>query len=133
MRKDIEHPEVDDIIVAVALEEKEGVKEYNVYLLNLYEEPLKNVLINSRGYGELNGMPRKTSELRHYFEEIAALDYVKVEPIMENTFGMNNEYWISFYMGDKLYDKRYVFLPETIIEKNMMTVPLLGAPGVMIR
>jgi hypothetical protein len=78
-------------------------------------------------------MPRKTSELRHYFEEISALDYVKVEPIMENTFGMNNEYWISFYMGDKLYDKRYVFLPETIIEKNMMTVPLLGAPGVMIR
>ncbi len=133
MRKDIEHPEVDDIIVAVAMEEKDGVKEYNVYLLNLYEEPLKNVLINSRGYGELNGQPRKTSELRHYFEEISALDYVKVEPIMEDTFGINNEYWISFYMGDKLYDKRYVFLPETIIERNMMTVPLLGAPGVMIR
>lgn len=133
MRKDIEHPEVDDIIVAVALEQKDGVKEYNVYLLNLYEEPLKNVLINSRGYGELNGQPRKTSELRHYFEEISALDYVKVEPIMEDTFGINNEYWISFYMGDKLYDKRYVFLPETIIERNMMTVPLLGAPGVMIR
>lgn len=133
MRKDIEHPEVDDIIVAVAQEEKEGVKEYNVYLLNLYEEPLKNVLINSRGYGELNGQPRRTSELRHYFEEIAALDFVKVEPIMEDTFGINNEYWISFYMGDKLYDKRYVFLPETIIEKNMMPVPLLGAPGVMIR
>jgi hypothetical protein len=133
MRKDIEHPEVDDIIVAVAMEEKKGVKEYNVYLLNLYEEPLKNVLINSRGYGELNGQPRKTSELRHYFEEISALDYVKVEPIMEDTFGINNEYWISFYMGDKLYDKRYVFLPETIIERNMMTVPLLGAPGVMIR
>ncbi|GAB4138477.1 MAG: hypothetical protein Fur0041_13470 [Bacteroidia bacterium] len=133
MKKDIIRPDVDDLLVAVARENgKEGV-EYNVYLVNLHEVPIKNVLINSRGYGELAGIPRKTSTLRHFFEEISALDYVKIEPIMENTFGLNNEYWISFYIGDQIYDKRYIFLPESIIESNMMTIPLVGAPGVIIR
>lgn len=52
---------------------------------------------------------------------------------MENTFGLTNEFWVSFYINDKIYDKQYIFLPETINLKNLTKIPILNAEGVMIR
>jgi hypothetical protein len=71
--------------------------------------------------------------LRHFYEEIPDLEFTRVEPIMENTFGMTNEYWVSFYIDGQVYDKKYVFLPESITEKNFTMIPLLNVAGVMIR
>jgi hypothetical protein len=133
VKKDIEVPEVEDIVVAVILEEEDGVNKWNVYIINLHLENITNVLVVSRGYGELNGEPRQTSTLRFFFEEIPSLEFAKIESIMDFTFGLNNEYWVSFYIGDKIYDKRYIFLPETINEKNFTKIPLVNVEGVMIR
>ncbi len=133
MKKDIEIPVVEDIVMTVVREPEGGENAWNVYLLNLHTEKIRNVFVTSRGYGELDGEVRKTSTLRHFYPEISALDYEKVEPIMENTFGLSNEFWVSFYIGDLLYDKQYVFLPETIHERNMMMVPILAKKGVVIR
>ena len=133
MKKDIEIPVVEDIAIAVILEEEEGENRWNVYLLNLKNEPIRNVLIVSKGYGELNGEARSTSTLRYFFDEIPPKEYAKVEPIMDFTFGLSNEYWVSFYIGDTIYDKRYIFLPESISEKNFTHVPLIDIDGVMIR
>jgi len=47
-------------------------------------------------------------------------------------FGVTNEYWISFYIGDKIFDKQYIFLPETIKREHFTKVPLINKPGVMI-
>ena len=134
MKKDIEIPPVEDVLIAVVKEEEvpeEGA--WNVYIVNLKDTPLRNLLVTSTGYGEINGEPRKTSTLRHFFEELEAGDFARIEPIMDDTFGLNNEYWISFQMNDKMYDKQYVFLPETIQEKNCTIVPILKKKGVMIK
>jgi hypothetical protein len=32
-----------------------------------------------------------------------------------------------------MYDKKYVFLAESISDKNMRDIPILGAKGVMIK
>jgi hypothetical protein len=56
-----------------------------------------------------------------------------VEPIQENVFGLNNEYWLSFYIDREIFDKKYIFLPESISEQYFTTIPLLGKKGVMIR
>ncbi|MGL4597064.1 MAG: hypothetical protein ACRCYO_06035 [Bacteroidia bacterium] len=133
MKKDIEIPVVEDIVMTVVREPEGGENAWNVYLLNLHTEKISNVFVTSRGYGELDGEVRKTSTLRHFYPEISALDYEKVEPIMENTFGLSNEFWVSFYIGDLLYDKQYVFLPESINENNMMMVPIIAKKGVVIR
>ena len=90
-------------------------------------------MIVSKGYGEINGESRETSTLRFFFDEIPAGDFTKVETIMDFAFGLSNEYWLSFYIGDTIYDKRYVFLPETISEKNFTKVPIIGIEGVMIK
>jgi len=133
LKKDIERPDVEDLALAVILEEENGQNIWNVFLINLHIVPIKNVIVTSKGYGEYKGEAIKTSTLRHFFEEIPDLEFTRVEPIMENTFGLTNEFWVSFYIDDKIYDKQYIFLPETINEKNFTKIPLLNVEGVMIR
>jgi len=133
MKKDIDFTPVEDLVMAVILEEENGVNVWNVFLINLHIVPIKNVIVTSRGYGEMKGEAKKTSTLRHFFEEIPELEYTRVEPIMDDTFGLTNEYWVSFYIDGQIYDKRYVFLPETINEKNFTKIPLVNVEGVMIR
>lgn len=130
-------PPVEDVVVAVVKEDEQQSDQaegaWYVYIVNLKDTPLRNLLVTSTGYGELDGAPRKTSTLRHFFDELDAGDFAKVEPIMDFTFGLSNEYWISFQMNDVMYDKRYIFLPESIQEKNCSVVPILNKRGVMIR
>jgi len=134
MKKDIQHPEVEDIAVAVVEEtNEEGEQGWYVYFLNLKNIPVTGVLVSSRGYGVMEGEEMKTSTLRHFLEDVPAMSAVKIELIMENVFGLNNEYWVSFYIGKTIYDKKYIFLPESIIKENFTYIPLLEKQGVMIR
>ena len=134
MKKDIPENTVEDIAIAVALE-KESVetKIWYVYLINLKNVAIENVLITSKGYGEKNGEPVKTSILRHMFPVVESGKFVLVEPIDEDTFGLNNEYWLSYYINGHIYDKKFIFLPESIIDSNFIRLPILNKPGVMIR
>jgi hypothetical protein len=90
------------------------------------------VLVTSTGYGELNEEKVRTSTLRHFLDEVAPKSFVKIEPIIEEVFGINNEYWLSFYLNKTMYDKRYVFLAESITEANFTTIPIMNKKGVMI-
>ena len=107
--------------------------EWNVYLLNLKDEKIEKVLVSSHGYGSVNEEMVKTSTLRHFLDDIEPNAFVKFEPIMESLFGINNEYWVSFFVDNVMYDKKYVFLPETIKEENFILIPHINKPGVMIK
>ncbi|WP_183572870.1 hypothetical protein HDF18_05830 [Mucilaginibacter sp. X5P1] len=134
MIKDLPENVVEDIAIAVALE-KESVetKIWYVYLINLKSVPIENVLITSKGYGEKDGEQVKTSTLRHMFPIVESNSFVLIEPIDEATFGLNNEYWLSYYIGKEIYDKKFIFLPESIVELNFIKLPVVNKPGVMIR
>lgn len=134
MIKDLPDNIVKDIAIAVALE-KESVesKIWYVYLINLKNEPIENVLITSKGYGEKDGVQVKTSTLRHMMPIVEANSYKLIEPIDEQTFGLNNEYWLSYYIGGNIYDKKFIFLPESIVEMNFSRLPVINKVGVMIR
>jgi len=133
MIKDLPKNIVKDIAVAVALE-KESVesKIWYVYLINLKNVPIENVLITSKGYGDKDGEKVKTSTLRHMFPVVQNGSYKLIEPIDEQTFGLNNEYWLSYYIGNEIYDKKFIFLPESIVEVNFIKLPVLNKVGVMI-
>ncbi len=132
MIKDIVFPEVEDVAVAV-VQEIPGLEEYSVYLINLKTTDIKNVLVTSTGYGMINEEKKKTSTLRHFFEVIKQHDYIQIEPIQKEVFGLSNEYWISFTLNDQLLDKQFIFLPETIVEENFVTVPIINKKGVLIK
>ncbi|MCX6274466.1 MAG: hypothetical protein NTV09_04600, partial [Bacteroidetes bacterium] len=106
---------------------------WSVYLINLYEQKIEGVLVSSKGYGVRNGEEVKTSTLRHFIGKVESLDFAKIELIIKDVFGLSNEYWISFYLGKEIYDKKYIFLLESITEKNFTMIPFLNKRGVMIR
>lgn len=135
MLKDIHRPEVENIGLAAVREtdESSGEVVWNIYLLNLYEQPITGVLVSSKGYGEIQGEPVKTSVLRHLIDEVQPLDIVKIEPIMPALFGLSNEYWVSFYLNRDIFDKKYVFLAESIREENFIRIPFIDKPGVLLR
>jgi hypothetical protein len=132
MIKDIVFPEVEDVAIAI-VKEFEGLDEYDVYLINLKFVDIHNVLVVSTGYGMVNEQQMKTSTLRHFFEVIKQHDYIKIEPIQKEVFGLSNEYWLSFSLNNQLYDKQFIFLPETVVESNFVTIPLLNKRGVLIK
>ncbi|MEO6979721.1 MAG: hypothetical protein ABJA76_18295 [Mucilaginibacter sp.] len=134
MIKDLPDNTVKDIAIAVALEKESAEsKLWYVYLINLKNVPIENVLITSKGYGEKDGEQVKTSTLRHMFPLIAGNSFKVIEPIDEQTFGLNNEYWLSYYIGTHIYDKKFIFLPESIVEMNFTRLPVINKVGVMIR
>lgn len=134
MKKDITAPSVENVAVAIVKEMNDlNDLEWNVYLLNLKDEKIEKVLVSSHGYGSVNEEMVKTSTLRHFLDDIEPNAFVKFEPIMESLFGINNEYWVSFFVDNVMYDKKYVFLPETIKEENFILIPHINKPGVMIK
>ena len=133
MRKDIPELKVEDIALSIVKEKNEiGETIWNVYVINLKSNPIEGVLVTSKGYGQLNGEDVKTSTLRHFLDTVPGKSYSLIEPIIENVFGLNNEYWISFFHNKILYDKKYIFLAESITENNLIKVPLLNKEGVVI-
>ncbi|MBK5284873.1 MAG: hypothetical protein JJE25_05690 [Bacteroidia bacterium] len=134
MLKDIRTPIVDKIILAVVREKDEKSEtDWSVYLVNMYDVKIENVLVSSKGYGIHNGENVRTSTLRHLIGEINSKDAAKIEPIISEVFGLNNEYWVSFYIGREIYDKKYIFLPESISENHLTMIPQINKQGVMIR
>lgn len=133
MKADLPDNIVADISVAVVLEsESPQGKVWNVYLVNEKNVPIRNVLVSSKGYGTKDDREVKTSVLRHFIGDIEAGDYAKIEAIDEQVFGLTNEYWLSYYIDGTIYDKKYIFLPESIIDDNLIRVPVLNKPGVVI-
>lgn len=134
MKKDLPENIVEDVAIAVALiSETPEVKNWTVYLVNFKNEPITNVLITSKGYGEKDGKEVKTSLLRHFIGDVDAQAYAGVEAIDTAVFGLTNEYWLSYYIGNTIYDKKFIFLPESIVDSNLIRIPVLNKPGVMIK
>lgn len=134
MKKDLPENVVEDVAMAVVLlGETPEVRNWTVYLINLKDQAIDNVLISSKGYGEKDGKMVKTSILRHFLGAIAGKSFKGVEAIDTEVFGLTNEYWLSYYINGVIFDKKFIFLPESIVDENLIHVPLVNSPGVMIK
>ncbi len=132
MKKDIDIPEVKNVTLAIAQEKNLlSQDEWKVYLLNNNDFDLENTLVASRGYGEKNGEEQRTSTLRHFLETVPAKGSITIEPIDPNVFHLNNEYWVSYYYGTQIYDKKFVFVPDSICEANLVFIKELDRDGIL--
>ena len=132
MKKDIEIPEVKNVTIAVVREKNIlHQDEWKVMLINNNEHAIENTLVASKGYGEQEGEPQRTSTLRHFLEIVPAQGVALVEPIDPKLFHLSNEYWVSYYVGAQIYDRRFVFVPESICEKNLTFIKELDMEGVL--
>jgi hypothetical protein len=130
--RNIEFPKVQSISVAITHETNEqNQSEWNVFLLNTSENAIKNILISSEGYGEIDGEQRRTSIIRRFIEEMDANTFVKIEPINPDLFQLFNEYWISYYIDNTIYDKKFIFVPNSINTENLTKIEFIGLDGVL--
>lgn len=136
MKKDIPILKVEEVAIAIIprLEHEEDHEEFwDAYLINLKDEPIHAVLVNSTGYGEIDGEQRRTTTLRYFWDNIGPQEAVKIEPVQKSVLPLANEYWVSFSFHDYLYDKKYVFVPGSLETMHFTDVPLLHRKGVMIK
>ena len=133
MIRDIPFKKVEDIAIAVAPSIEQDEEIWRVYLVNMKDEPIEKVLVNSRGYGTIEGKQVQTSSLRQFFEQVDAKTYVVLEVLPDELKGISNQFWVSFWHEGFLYDKKYVFVTESLKENYFTKVPILNRNGVMIK
>ena len=132
MIKDIEIPKVENVTLAVAKKKSIGESdEWQVYLINNNEFPIENTLVASKGYGEKGGEKQNTSVLRHFLAVVPPKSSALIEPIDPALFHLNNEYWVSYYIERQIFDKRFIFVPDTICDENLIFIKELEMEGVL--
>lgn len=135
MKKDIDIPKVSGVFVAIAREpEEDGTVSWRAYLINSNDFDLYNVIVASKGYGEANGEPQRTSTLRQLIEHVEANTSVPIERVDPAVFHLVNEFWVSYYLepvSGQIYDKRFTFMPESIVEEHISFIPQLELEGVL--
>ena len=135
MKAELLGPKVENVGVAVIQSiNEDNEKEYTVYLISLRDDIMEGIIVASTGYGEntTTGEKIKTSTLRHGIEVLLPNEIAKIEPIMPDVFGLSNEYWVSFWVEDVLYDKRFVFPAESLIEENFKYLEIFKRKGVLL-
>ena len=135
MKKDITIPEVENVFVAAVQEWSDDFMEkvWFIYLVNDSDFNIESVMVVSKAFGTVNGEMKKTSLLRHAFVEIPAVSVVKVEMLEKSVTTLNNEFMVTFFIGNTLYDKKFTFNANSISENNVEEVPILFVDGVIVR
>jgi len=132
MKKDIPFYPVQNVMLAITREQTAPqVVEWRVYILNKNDKKIENVLVSSKGYGENGGVKQKTSTLRHFLGDLDPEDHRVIEPIDLKLFHLFNEFWVSYYIDGQVYDKKFVFVPGSISENNLITIKQLNLEGVL--
>lgn len=106
---------------------------WNVYLINDSDFQLDGIMVVSKAFGTIDGEMKKTSLLRHALAELPPVSVVKIEMIEQSVLTLNNEFMVTFFIGNKLYDRKYIFKANSINEQNIEEVPILFKDGVIVR
>ncbi len=130
MKKDIPIPQASNIGIALVPNLKDDVWE--VYLLNMKDRMIRDIIVNSRGYGEFDGKKIETQTMRYFLPYLSKENAQKIELIHSDLTQIANEYWISFYIDSNIYDKKIVFVQGSISDDHFTLIPILEKKGVMI-
>lgn len=131
MRKDIEIPEATNVYIVAKKEWDQEFcnQDWNIYVINDREDEISLVLVMSRGKSET----QKTSTLRQNIGTMLPKSSVKIELIMPEVLSFTNEYLITFFAENKLFERKFTFDPNQISEENTMELPVLGGEGVLAK
>ena len=135
MKKDIHIPEVENVFLAAVQEWNDDFMEkvWYIYLVNDSDFQLDSVMVVSKAFGTIDGEMKKTSLLRHAFVAIPPVSVVKIEMVEKSVLVLNNEFMVTFFIGNTLYDKKYIFKSHSINEDFVEEAPILFVDGVIVK
>jgi len=129
MKKDIQIPEVTDVEIAVVYEYNDiyNTDDWNIYIINKKDIDLEQVLIVSQGFNET----KTTSLLRKKLDDLPANSFAKVEYIQPELFKLHNRFHVTFFEGNTLQEKTFVFEKDTVNEGALRMIPELKKRGIL--
>ena len=129
MKKDIQIPKVTGVEMAVVYEYNDIYKtdDWNVYLINNKNVALEMIVIVSQGFSET----KTTSLLRKKLDNLPANSFAKIEFIQPELFKSNNRFQVTFFEGNTLFEKTFLFKENTIKEGALRTISEIKKRGVL--
>ena len=131
MKKDIQIPEFTGVEMAMVYEYNDIYKtdDWNVYLINNKSVPLEMLVIVSQGFSET----KTTSLLRKKLAVLPANSFAKIEYIQPELFKLNNRFQVTFFEGNTLYEKTFIFEENTVKESALRTIDEIKKRGVLAK
>ena len=131
MKKDIFIPKVEGVYIAIVNEYNDVYKTqgWNAYIINDKDVDLDTVIIVTSGYSD----SKTTSVFRKKIDKLPKKSYAKIELIQEELFTLNNQFKVTFFEGNTMYDKTYTFRKNTINLNALQPVPLMKVRGVVVK
>lgn len=135
MKSDIIIPKVENVFMAAVQEWSDDFmdKVWYIYLVNDSDFDLDSVMVVSKAFGTINGEMKKTSLLRHAFIKVPSVSVIKVEMVEQSVLALNNQFMVTYFIGNTLYDKKFIFRTNTINERATEEVPILFVNGVIVK
>ena len=129
MKKDIQIPEVTGVEMAMVYEYNDIYKtdDWNVYLINNKSVPLEMLVIVSQGFSET----KTTSLLRKKLAVLPANSIAKIEYIQPELFKLHNRFQVTFFEGNTLYEKTFLFKENTVKESTLRVIDEIKKRGVL--
>jgi len=131
MKKDIQIPEVNEIFMAIVKEYNEEFQceDWNAYIINNKAVDIEMVLIVSKGYDEDKLI--ETSLMRHKIEKLPSNSFAKVELLSKEVLKLSNFFNVTFFEGNTMFDKKYLFEKGSIKDGSLRMIPLLNKRGIL--
>lgn len=135
MKSDIKIPIVENVFLAAVQEWSDDFMEkvWYAYLINDSDFNLESVMVVSKAFGTIDSEMKKTSLLRHAFVEVPAVSVVKIEMMEQSVLVLHNEFMLTYFIGDTLYDRKFTFKANSITPDYVEEVPILFVDGVVVR
>ena len=129
MKKDIEIPIAKDVHVAIVHEWNEDFlsKDWNAYIINNRPNSIEMVLVVSKGFDG----KQKTSTMRHGIGVVAPKSFEKIELVQEDVLALNNEFFVTFFAEEKLFERRFLFPRNSVNEAALKYIPLIEKEGIL--
>ena len=127
MKSDIIVPVVENVFIVAIQDWSDDFQEncWYAYLLNATNEPLEMAMIVSRAYGLIDGEERNTMSLRHAFAKVETQTAIRIEFLENKVLELNNEFLLSYFLGNKMFDKKFIFNANSINVNALIVLPVV--------
>jgi hypothetical protein len=131
LKKDIEIPESKGIYLAAVREKNEESQsmEWNAYLINDSGTSIEMALIVAKGFDKMES----TSTMRHSIKLLPAKSFAKIEFLQDELLRLNNQFFVTYFAGDKMYEKTFLFPKNSINEAAIKELPVIKKQGVLVK
>mgnify|MGYP003329801098 CR=1 FL=1 len=129
MKKDINIPQSKDVHIAIVLEEhpEYHTMDWNAYIINSGDTPVEMAIIVSKGFSD----KKITGEFRHQVKLLPAQGYAKIEFIEKKLLDIDNQFSVTYFRDNQLFDKTFLFKAKSIKESNLENIPVMNSKGVV--